>query len=567
MMNRRLLHISMAALLALSVSARGNLHFNFFFQEAMNQHTLGHYDAAFDLLNHCEKINSDAPEVYFYKAMYLSELKNDTSAMKCLEKAALLAPGNDTYQERLAQYYINFNMYDKATDVYERLYAAHKDRTDVLNILTQLYGQRKEYDNMLKTISRTEQAEGSSEETTLSKVRVYELKGDKKAAYKALKKLADDHPSDVNYRVMMGNWLMQNSRQKEACQIFSDALKEEPQNAYAQSSLYDYYKTAGQNEQAHEMMENILMSSKTDAESRQTMLRQAIQESEQAGGDSIKMLQLFDRVLGANPKDAQTAEMKVAYMSLKKLPVEDIDSALVSLLNVAPDNKGARIQLIQNMWPSKKWDDIIAVSKPGLEYNPDEMVFYYFQGVAYFQKDEQDRALDTFRKGVSEITPESNKDIVSDFYAIMGDILHQKGLSAEAFAVYDSCLQYKPDNIECLNNYAYYLSEEHRNYQKAEQMSFKTIKAEPKNSTYLDTYAWILFLQDRYAEAKIYIDQAIACDTDSVQSGVILEHAGDIHSVNGEGKTALDYWNRAVKAGNESVTLKKKIKLKKYVKN
>ena len=82
--------------------------------------------------------------------------------------------------------------------------------------------------------------------------------------------------------------------------------------------------------------------------------------------------------------------------------------------------------------------------------------------------------------------------MVSDFYALMGDILQQKGNTNEAYAAYDSCLQWKDDNIGCLNNYAYYLSLENKNLSKAEQMSYKTVKAEPKNSTYLDTYAWIL---------------------------------------------------------------------------
>ena len=193
------------------------------------------------------------------------------------------------------------------------------------------------------------------------------------------------------------------------------------------------------------------------------------------------------------------------------------------------------------------------------------MAFYYFLGLAYFQQDKQDLSLDAFRRGVSQITRESNKDIVSDFYAIMGDILHQKGMNKEAFAAYDSCLQWKANNIECLNNYAYYLSEEKRDLKRAEEMSYRTIKAEPKSTTFLDTYAWILFLEERYAEAKIYIDQAIANDTDSVVSAVILEHAGDIYAVLGQTKEALDYWQRALKAGSESALLQKKIKLKKYI--
>jgi len=179
-----------------------------------------------------------------------------------------------------------------------------------------------------------------------------------------------------------------------------------------------------------------------------------------------------------------------------------------------------------------------------------------------------DEALNAFQNGIGVITQESDPDIVSDFYAVMGDIMHQKGLDQEAFAAYDSCLQWKDDNYGCLNNYAYYLSEKEIQLEKAEQMSFRAIKAEPKNATFLDTYAWILFKQKRYAEAKIYIDQTLQCDSDT--SAVLLEHAGDIYYFVGERDKALEYWQQALvladrtpqAADDRRQILTRKIKLK-----
>ena len=180
--------------------------------------------------------------------------------------------------------------------------------------------------------------------------------------------------------------------------------------------------------------------------------------------------------------------------------------------------------------------------------------------------------MNAFQNGISVITPESDPAIVSDFYAVMGDILHQKGMEQEAFAAYDSCLVWKDDNIGCLNNYAYYLSEKGQQLDKAEQMSYRTIKAEPKNATYLDTYAWILFMQQRYSEAKIYIDQTLQCDSDS--SAVLLEHAGDIYYHTGDIDKAVSLWQQALDRASQKSEIKddrrqvliRKIKLKKYIK-
>lgn len=99
-------------------------------------------------------------------------------------------------------------------------------------------------------------------------------------------------------------------------------------------------------------------------------------------------------------------------------------------------------------------------------------------------------------------------------------------------------------------------------------MSYRTIKAEPSNATYLDTYAWILFLQERYTEAKLYIDQALQNDTDSLQSSVIIDHAGDIYAMNGQMQQALEYWTKALKLAdkNDKAFIERKIKQKKYIK-
>lgn len=540
--------------------------YQYFFIEAMRQQSMGNYASAFELLTHAKDIDGNKPEVYYYLAMYLAQMEKDSLALTSLEKAVSLAPKNETYQERLAQFYIGNGKFDKATEAYTRLCDEHSYRTDAMKILLQLYQQEKNYTKMLDVINRIEQVDGESEDLTLSKVRVYELMNKPEDAHKALKELADNHPYDINYQIMLGNWLLQNNKADEAYSIFTKALKEEANNPYAQSSLYDYYKQHGDSAKAADMMEKILVSTEQSIENKLQFVREAIKENEQHGGDSIKMLSLFNRMIAASPEETDIRELEVAYMKMKKFPTAAIDSTLTSLLNIAPDNASARFQLLQNKWSSDDWDSIIALSEPGTQYNPEEMVFYYFTGLAYYQKGEDDKALTFFQKGVAEINDKSSSDIVSDFYCIMGDILFKKGKATEAFAAYDSCLQWKPDNISCLNNYAYYLSLNNLNLKKAEEMSVKTIQAEPTSATYLDTYAWILFLEGRYEEAKMYIDQAISNDSTDESSTDVYEHAGDIHAMAGDIDKAVEYWKQAQKRGSESKILARKIKQRKYIK-
>ena len=384
--------------------------------------------------------------------------------------------------------------------------------------------------------------------------------------------LADQYPNDNNYRGLYANTLYINGQKKKAVSIYQKILKEEPANRNAQMALLAYYNDQHDTLQVEQFTERILFNKHATTEDRVALMRQVISESEQGGGDSTRVLQLFHRLLDTPQADSELALFCASYMNLKKMPNDSIRLVLEKVLAMSPDHAAARMQLVSYAWQAEDRDRVIELCKAARQYNPDEMGFYYYQGIAYYQKGQLDEALNAFQNGIGVINSDSDPAIVSDFYAVLGDIMHQKGMEQEAFAAYDSCLVWKDDNIGCLNNYAYYLSEKGIRLDEAEKMSFRTIKAEPKNPTYLDTYAWILFMQKRYEEARKYIDQTLENDSDT--SAVLLEHAGDIYYHVGEKERAVEFWQKALERASEESEIKnerkqvliRKIKLKKYVK-
>ena len=56
-----------------------------------------------------------------------------------------------------------------------------------------------------------------------------------------------------------------------------------------------------------------------------------------------------------------------------------------------------------------------------------------------------------------------------------------------------------------LNNYSYYLAERGEKLPVALKWSYEGNKNNPENSTFLDTYAWVLFKMERYEEAEKFI--------------------------------------------------------------
>jgi tetratricopeptide (TPR) repeat protein len=581
-MKIRYLHIILLAVIALSVSCstqktsdktvihRGGMpsltdeeqtKFNYFFLESVRQSGLGHNTAAFELLNHCREINPDAPEVNFLSAKYFIGLQDTVRAQQCLEKATEGDPTNTNYLEELAQFYTRFGQYSKAINTFERLYTVHPERKDVLETLFTLYQQQNDNTNSLRILDLMEKAEGKNERLSLAKFHIY-LGTNPKKAFTEIETLVQQHPNDYRYQSLLGGLQIDNHREKEGLETLGKVLKEDPENGQANMTMLLYYKH--RNDSAYQkMLGKVLTNKNIEAEQKAYLMHDVVSENEQKGGDSTQVLSLFREVMECNPDDADMAKLFVSYMSLKKMPVDSIKPVLYKILEVQPDNAGARLQLISYAWTNKDNDEVIKLCEPATQYNPEEMAFYYYKGVAYYQRGDNDKALDAFQRVLGEITPQSDPAIVSDFYAVMGDILHEKGKAKEAYAAYDSCLQWKDDNVGALNNYAYYLSEKGENLERAEQMSYKTIKAEPKNYTFLDTYAWILFMEKRYADAKTYIEEALRQDANV--GAVIMEHAGDINAMNGDMTRALECWNKALKDGSTSKTIKRKIKFKKYI--
>lgn len=518
------------------------------------------------LLERCHEMRLDAAEVYYSLAHSYLKQGNDSLARVNMRRAAELQPDNDNYLENVAETYIDQREYDRAIEAYEQLYTHHRDRSDVLELLVRLYNAKKDYHKMLSTIDRMEQADGPSEEISLMRMGIYEQQGDKKNAYRILHALTNDHPNEPSYKVMLGNWLMQHDRKSEAYNWFKSALEDDKQNEFALNSLYDYYRSMGDDTKARQLRDNILFSPQTDIKTKLSMLQQAIRENEQEqGGDSTAVLALFDKIMLTTPRNAELSNLKAMYMRVKKMPQDSINAAYAHTLSFEPDNLSARLTLTQNKWEEKKWNEVVDLCDKGIQYTPEELTYYYFMALAYIQQDEDQKAYEACKRGLNEIdlnkADEPERNMASDMYGIIGDMSYTNQNYDEAFSAYEKAITIYPDNIQVLNNYAYYLSQQNTQLDHAAEMSLRTLKEEPTNATYLDTYAWILFLQKRYDEAKAYVD--LTLQNSKNPDKVLLEHAGDIYLMAGDKEKAVSYWKQAIEAGGNKASLERKIKTRK----
>ncbi len=493
------------------------------FLQAVEEFVVGNMKQAFDMFKDCIALDSTASEAYYYLGKcYLAE-HEDSLATAMMLRAAELQPENTLYKEELIPDLLDKQDLQRAAEIAEEIVSDDPERSDILQLLMQIYAHLKDNEKGLSALERLETLEGQDESFTTAKVQIYSQMGEEEKALEALSSLVENNPLDLNYRVMRGNWLLGLGKKEEALKDLKYVLDEEPENENAVMSMMDYFRSEGNDSLANNYRDKLLTSQKTQQDTKILLLKQAIRAAEQESTDSTRILQLFDKILSAEQPNTNMLELKAAYMQLKKMPEKEVKTVFEQILEKNPGNGWARHQLIMMAWSNEQIEEMIRLAQPAIEYNPEDCSFGYFLGTAYFLTGKTELCVSAIERALSVADEKNDKGIMVEMYSLLGDAFFRLGEKSRGYAAYEKCLALDPEKTSCLNNYAYFLSLDKRDLDKAAAMSLKTIKAEPDNATYLDTYAWILYQQKRYEEAKIYIDLALKYD-DSGDSAELLKH-------------------------------------------
>ena len=83
-----------------------------------------------------------------------------------------------------------------------------------------------------------------------------------------------------------------------------------------------------------------------------------------------------------------------------------------------------------------------------------------------------------------------------------------KAKAKELYPIYEQILEINPHNLSILNDYAWTLATHKGDLNKAESMSAITIKEDPYNATFLDTYGWIMYMKGEKDLALFYLTRA-----------------------------------------------------------
>ncbi len=557
----------------LGISAQAT--FDYFYLEAEKCRLQEDYSSAMDLYRHCLDINPQAPEALYNMGILHLYLHSDSLGTTYIKQACERDANNPYYLETLAALYLNKRDAESAIPVLEKMASLQSRRSDILSQLVSLYSTVGDTDKAISALNRIELLEGPSPQLSVEKFRLYKEKEQLDSAFMQLEALCDESPHDMNLRIVVGSQYMQAGDTVKALEIYDEVRRQEPTNTNLQLATMDYYRDCGKEDRYNQMRDSLLYHSDTPSQLRVLLLKSYIADVHRDSTYAPKLVAAFDSLLSKPQENTEVLIMKAAYQTYSKQPKEAVCQTMRQVLEVEPGNETALRELLQYYAEQNDEKGVEDISRRGLNYHPEEIAYAYYLGMALAEQKKLKDAVEVLQQGLRVRTEDVHPYLVSNVFGILGDIYYQQKMEQEAFAAYDSALVYMDDNIMCLNNYAYYLSLKGEQLDRAEEMSYRTIRQEPDNITYLDTYAWILFMKEDYAHARTYMDKVVNPErsdeellADKQLMGNLIEHAGDIYAHLDEPETALRLWKLAKQKGDDTCTplLRKKIKRKKYTK-
>lgn len=469
---------------------------------------------------------------------------------------------------------------EEAIRVYDRMAELNPAESYLLLNLAESYMMAQKYDEGIRTLNRYEKIEGKSQDTSLKKITLMMAKGDTIASVAEVEELVATSPTNPYYLILAGNLYELTGQNDSTLAYYQKAERLNPDNGAVKMALANYYMQKGDSVAYDGKIYEALLTEDFGLDDKLGILSEYLQTLIDEKGETARGDYLFSVLMEQYPHEADLLDLSARYNGAKgdfKKAIEQISYAI----DLDPANVAYWSQLIRYQLADDDYRGAVTTYQKGKEHvvMPQDMTFMY--GAALTQLEDYDEAVKTYGELIHSVneslpvtTPVDNNFVrnslkyadlmlLSTVYNILGDMYYKKGDIDMAFTAYDNSLYFYGSNPMTLNNYAYFIAETGGDLDKAQEMSRKAIHEDEGNPTYLDTYAWILYLKKDYKEALDYQTEAIArAEEAGDENAEYYHHMGDILFMNQEPARALENWEKALSLDPENGLLQKKVEHK-----
>jgi tetratricopeptide (TPR) repeat protein len=491
-------------------------------------------------------------------------------AQKQLDKAEALAreglklsPDKAILWEALADIYKETKKYKEILPVFEQLIRINPDQ--IKNYLDKAYsyGLIKDYQSALSTYDKTQAKFGDKESIYSGRIAIYIQQNNAKKALQEANKYLKKNPNDSRAYLMLAHLYLDLKEPKEALKILNEAEVKFPNDPYIYLTKADVYQELKDDNELLIQLKKAFSFKSFDIDSKIKILFNVFQDIEPA--KALVISDALSQVLIETHPEDPSAYAVYGDILLQQNKNEEALIKFKEALKLNPKIEAVWENVLQIEVAESKFLDAQKDGELALSYFPQNAMLLLFTGYSFSLDKKYNEARSYLEAALNNVDPK-NKALQLQIYSSLGDLYNHIGLSEVSNAAYDEALAIDSNNTYVLNNYAYYLAIRKESLEKAATYSKRSNELQPKNASFQDTYAWVLFQQGKYKKALIWIEDAIKSSVDP--SSTLLEHHGDILFKLGKEKEALSNWQNALKislsTGQNADKLERKIKNKKY---
>jgi len=533
---------------------------NRFFIEGTKLMALGDLEKSHFYFRKALDLSPEEPAINYKVAEVLIKTNQAEEALPFAEKAVKLDEDNKYYALMLAEIYSNLKQPLKAAEILNQL-TVDGDKNQQYNLdLASIYLTAQEYEKALIVLDRAEGYYGILEPITVQKQRIYLRKNNLNKAIEEGQRLIEARPGNANYVLNLVEILYNNNRLEQALELVLGEIKKYPNQSELQMAAYALLKEKGQLEQANVFLKTAFASPDLDPEVKTKAYSTLLTDIKTAEKESLLDF-LETLMLEANPENAFVFGVMGERRMLAGEDEAGMEYFKKSLLLNPKDPKRLEQVIVGSFGENANFEEAEKFTILGVDNFPQSAEFWFYDGVVKAARKKDLDAVASLQRAL-ELNANKNPQLAQVAHGSLGSSLYNLGDKQKAFEEFETALKLNPEDEQVLNNYAYFLSLDKQELEKAKKMSEKVVKKFPKNGTFLDTHAWVLFQMGDYEAAKKFMLDALNNETEP--SGVMLEHYGDILYHLDEKAEALIYWIKADKTSEKSEKLSQKIKEGKY---
>jgi Tfp pilus assembly protein PilF len=525
------------------------------FTEATKLLLFEDYGRALSLFNECLKYKPGSAAVNYQIAQIYIKVGDMGSARSFSRKAYRIEPDNVWYAMQLGSVYQANRMGDSAILVYKSLLKGSREDLNLMFRIATLYEQEGKYAESLQYLDSIEYEAGISKEVCISKSRIYSATGKDKKALNELRKCISGNEQDYIVMGVMAEFFRTHNRPDSALHYYEIIVRDHPDDPNVMFSYGEFLLEQKRVNLAQKVYLDIFSNKGIDENVKVSYLYNAIQDER-----VFRLVSpVLDTVVNTMYSQARdSVRIMSLYSDIKYRSGRYLDASRVLKRIIALDDRNytawEQLLFCENALSHK--DSVKYYGENAIARFPERPLPYLVLGSVQYEEKDYLRAISSLKTGESFAGGERLK---VEFYSLLAECYGKMGHLNMSDEYYTRSLKIDSLNVVVLNNYSYSLAERGDNIQRAISMSRYTIDKEPYNSTYLDTYAWVMFKSNNLAEAEKYIKKAIQYG--GSKNPEILSHFGDILAKKGKAKDAVAAWSEALKYGDSEMATVLRIKI------